>query len=179
MKIKGNLSIWIIAIIVVAAAGITILACKDRIDNPTLREVNRNNKDTMKMMVPIINKNGKIADAPECLPVNNVIQLVLENTIKTNAEIAIMAVYSDDGTILAHFKPERIGKNMFDVDVEFSDCMQEMYKAMKSRKIYNGFKYDPLLNDNIRFIVKPLEIGYFDHNLSLLIGVHESFHKPI
>lgn len=122
--------------------------------------------------------------------VNNsaVIQKVLEDTLKANGEITLMAVYSDDGTILAHFKPERIGKNMFDVEEELGDSRREMYKAMKNRKIYIGQEYDPSLGENIKFIVKPLQIGNsrlqpgprdevspLAHNLSLLIGVSESY----
>jgi len=156
MKNKVNLIIWIIAVIVAAAAVITLLL-------------------TMRTTVPIINNNGEISENPECFSSNNMIQRVLENTIKTKNEIVIMMVYSDDGTILAHFKPERIGKNMFDVDVELSDCMQEMFKAMKNKKIYRGQKYDPSLNEYIRFILKPLQINDFNHNLSLLIGISESY----
>jgi hypothetical protein len=147
---------------------------KDSIDNPTLHKAG-GNRYTTNMTVPIINRNSEIASAQGRLQAYNVIQQVLENTIKTNDEIALMAVYSDDGTIFAHFKPERIGKNMYDVDVELDDCMRDMFKAMKNGKIYNGLKYDPLLNDNIRFIVKPLQIGNLDHNLSLLIGIPESY----
>jgi hypothetical protein len=127
----------------------------------------------VKITVPVIN-NDEISGVSGYLTVNNVIQLVLENTKKTNVKIALLAVYSNDGTILAHFKPERIGKNMFDVDVELSDCMQDIFEAMKNKKIYNGQKYDPLLNDNIMFMVKPLQAGNLDNNLSLLIGVPES-----
>jgi hypothetical protein len=180
MKIKSKLNILVIAVIDVIAVVIMVLLIlnypnerKDGIDNPTLRKVSLNDKDAVKMTFPIIN-NYEMANAQRRSSVSNVIQRVLEYTIKTNDEIALLAVYSDDGTILAHFKPERIGRNMFDADVELSDCMQEMFEAMENRSIYNGFKYDPLLNDNIRFIVKPLQIDNLDYHLSLLIGVCES-----
>jgi methyl-accepting chemotaxis protein len=180
MKIKSKKIIFVIAIIDIAAVVILISLilncpdeCKNYIDNATLREINENNEHTAKIKVPFIN-NDEIADVPNYLTANNVIQRVLENTKKTNVKIALMAVYSNDGTILAHFRPERIGKNVLDVDVELSDCMQDIFEAIKNRKIYEGQKYDPLLNDNVMFIVKPLQIGNLNNNLSLLIGVPES-----
>ena len=183
MKVNLNLGILIVVIIASAAIVITmsgLLAhfavcqtCKDHINNLSLWKTNKTDKEPQKAMVPIINtSNGETAEELRCLTVTNVIQRVLENTLITNDDIALMAVYSEDGTILAHLKPERIGKNMFDADEELSHSMKEIYKAMKSKRIYSGFKFDPLLNDYIRFIVKPLQIGNFDQNLSLLIGVH-------
>jgi hypothetical protein len=178
MKNKSKNSIWIIGIIDAVAVAFIILLLisepnerKYLIDNPIAHKINEN-RYTIKT-IPLINKNSEITDSNEGLLLINVIQRVLENTIKTNDEIALMAVYLDDGTIISHFKPERIGRNMFDADVELNDYVQDMFKAMKNRKIYEGQKYDPLLNDNIMFIVKPLHIDNFDHNLSLLIGVHE------
>jgi len=184
MKINLNLKILMIVIITVAVIGITMSIlvahisvcgmCKDRFNNLSLWNVNKTGKELKKSMVPIIyTDNGETAGDIRALSTMNVIQQVLENTVKTNDNISLMAVYSEDGTILAHLKPERIGRNMFDVDMELSYCMKEMYKAMKNRRIYSGFKYDPSINDYIRFIVKPLQIGNFDQKLLLLIGVHK------
>jgi methyl-accepting chemotaxis protein len=151
-------------------------ARKDRIDNLTLQKVDGNDKYTMRMMVPITNNNNdKIVGALGCLLVINVIQQVLENTIKSNDEIAMLAVYSEGGTILAHLRPERIGRNMLDVDVELGDSRKEMFEAVRNGNIYKGLKYDSLLDDNVRFVVKPVKIGDSNFNLSVLIGVSESY----
>jgi hypothetical protein len=109
----------------------------------------------------------------KCLAKINEIQQLLENTKKTNEKISFLAVYSDDGTILAHFRPERIGKNMFDVDDELSSCMQDMFSAIKNRQVFKWHNYDSLINDNIRFIEKPLQVSDSEHSLSLLMGVPE------
>jgi hypothetical protein len=185
MKDNSNLKILIIVIMAVMAMIITITCllahfavcklCKDKINNYLLWEVNTIGKESKKAMIPIINiSNGEAAGDIRCLTVTNVIQRVLETTLKENDDIALMAVYAEDGTILAHLKPERIGKNMFDVDEELSLFLKEMQKAMKNRRIFSGTKYDPMLNNYIRFIVKPLQIGNFDQKLSLLVGIHRS-----
>ena len=181
MWIKFSLLVWGITIIAILASGVimsTLLTYviypdmnKDRLDNPSLRKINENENYRKENMIPVSNKNGEIFETPDGLLLINVIQRVLENFKKANNEIAFMAVYLDDGTILAHSKPERIGKNMFDVDVEFSDYMHDIFEAMNNRVLYKGVKYDPLLNENIKFIVKPFQISNFDDNLTLLIGI--------
>ena len=185
MKTNSNLKILIIVIIAVVAIIITITGllahiancevCKAHIKNFSLWETNIIDKGHQKAMVPIININdGETAGDLRCLTLTNVIQKILDNTVMTNNDIALMAVYAEDGTILAHLKPDRIGKNMFDVDEELGYFLKEMQKAMKNRRIFSGSKYDPLLNDYIRFIVKPLQIGNLDQKLSLLVGVHRA-----
>jgi methyl-accepting chemotaxis protein len=151
-------------------------AHKDNVNNPMLKKINGTEKYTMKMIVPITNSNNdEVVGALGCLLDIELIQQVLENTIRTNDEIAVMAMYLDDGTILAHCRPERIGRNMLDADVEFGDCRHEMIEAMKNRNIYKGSEYDPYLDENIRFIVNPFQMGNSNQNLSLLIGVPESY----
>jgi methyl-accepting chemotaxis protein len=150
-------------------------ARKARIDNPILQKINGNDKFTIRMMVPIINNNNdEVVGVLGCLLVVDVIQKVLENTIQTNNEIALMIVCSEDGTILAHFKPEQIGRNILDVDAEFGDSRREIIEAMKSGKPYNGLEYDLFLDDNIRFIMKPIKLGNSNLNLTALIGISES-----
>jgi len=151
-------------------------ARKDRIDNPILRKINGTDKFTIRMMVPITNNNNnEVVGVLGCLFVIDVIQQALENTMKANDEIALMVIYSNNGTILAHSKPERIGRNMLDADKEFGDFRREIFEAIKSGKIYEGNKYDPMLDDNITYMVKHVKVGNANSNISVLIGVYESY----
>jgi len=150
-------------------------AYKDSIDVPILRKIDGNDKYIIRVMIPIINcNNNEVVGALGCLLIVDVIQKALENIIKTNDEIALMAVYSNDGTILAHFKPERIGRNMLDADVEFGDSRRGIFEAIRNGEVYNGQEYDPVLNDNIRFVLKPIKMGASDLNLTALVGVSET-----
>jgi len=189
MKIKINLNVLAIATMVVMLTIIIISiimaratysnSLNDGFINTLMQKTNANNKSATSPIISIIDKNNQIADAHRFLLLINVTQRVLERTVKANEDIAFMAVYLDDGTIIAHYKPERIGKNMFDVDVEFSDYTQDIFDAINNGKTFRGVEYDPLLNEYIKFIVKPLHINSFDQNLSMLIGVHESYIKEI
>jgi len=173
------LSIMVFVILIIGTISIIMHItvcniCNGRTDNYKPQNINKKDNELIRKMVSVANNNNnKTSEELGNLSNTNVIQRVLENTVKGNDDIALMAVYAENGTILAHLDPERIGKNMFDVEEELSFCLNEMYNAIKNRKIYNGFKYDPLLNEKIKFIVKPLQIGNFDQKLSLLIGVHK------
>jgi len=183
MKIKIDLNLLAIFVMSVVVIVITLSiimantaysnARKESTNNAELKQLNVNSKNKINSMAQIIDKSTEETDAQKYLLLI-VTQRVLERVIKANDKITFMAVYMDDGTIIAHFKPERIGRNMFDADVEFKDYMQDILSAMNNRITYKGIRYDPLLHENMKFIVKPLKILNFDENLTLLIGMNES-----
>jgi signal transduction histidine kinase len=183
MKIKIDLTLFAILIVSIVIIVITLSiimtnvaysnAQKENFNNTELKKQNVNNKNKINSKAQIIDKSAEEADAQKYLLLI-VTQRVLEKVIKENERISFMAIYLDDGTIIAHFKPERIGRNMFDVDVEFKNYMQDIFYAMSNRITYKGIRYDPLFHQNMKFIVKPLKILNFDENLTLLIGMNES-----
>jgi len=149
---------------------------KDRVENPSLCFFNGKFNYIIKITVPIINyHNRRIVGALGCYLSIDAIQRIVENTMKTNNEIAVMALYSGNGTILAHFKPERIGRRMIDADLELNGSAEEMFKAMRNGKTYMNTVYQPALKESVIFIMKPFQIGNSGHNWSMLIGVPESF----
>jgi len=152
-------------------------AFKDHISEPVLWNINGVDRYIIKMFVPITNNrinNQEVVGALGCVLNIDAVQTTLENTIKENNEIDMMIIYSNTGSILAHYKPERIGKNMFDVDVELGDSRKAIFDAMNNDRIYRGSVYDPLHEDTFRFVVRPIKIGNSDFELSVLIGVSES-----
>jgi len=150
-------------------------AHKDHVDNPTIVKIKGKNTFIVKITVPITNNHtNKIVGGLGCFLVIEPIQRIVENTINTNNEIAVMAMYSGNGTIIAHFVPERIGKRMLDVDTELGDSRQEMFRAMQTGKHFMNAFYEPKQNKKIIYIMKPFQIGNSSHNWSILIGVHES-----
>jgi hypothetical protein len=183
MKIKIDLNLLAVFVMAVVVIVITLSiimanvaysdARKENSNNIELKKLNVNNKNKITSKTQIIDKSEEDMDAQKYLLLI-VTQRVLERVIKANDKIAFMAVYLDDGTIIAHFKPERIGRNMFDADIEFKDYMQDIFSAMNNRITYKGVRYDPLFHENMKFIVKPLRILNFDENLTLLIGMNES-----
>jgi methyl-accepting chemotaxis protein len=151
-------------------------ADKDCVDNPITQRVNGKDMFVIKILVPIINqRTGEAVGGLGCFMVIDTIQQIAEKTINTNNEIAMMALYSDNGTILAHSNPDCIGKLIFDADAGLGDSGKIMYEAAQNGKSYRDIKYVPVLNEKIIFAVKPFTIGNSDHNWSMLIGVSESY----
>jgi len=110
----------------------------------------------------------------------SVIQPTLEKTMRENDDIALMVMYSGNGDILAHFLPERIGKNMIDVDVEYGAAKQAAYNAILNGEKFSGEAYDPTLNTNIIMSMHSFPIGESNQTWSILIGASEShILKPV
>ena len=151
-------------------------AHKDRVDNPTILKIKGKNTYIIKISVPITNnRTKKVVGGLGCFLVIDTMQYIIENTMKANNEIAMLAMYSGNGTVLAHYKPERIGKRMLDVDVELGDFRKEMFRAMQTGKTYMDTLYKPAFDEKIIFIMKPFQIGNSGHNWSMLIGIPKSF----
>jgi methyl-accepting chemotaxis protein len=152
-----------------------INAHKDYVENPAAQRANGKDMLTIKMMVPIINhRTGEAVGGLGCFLVIDNLQQTAEKTIKTNDEIALMALYSDNGTILAHSNPGMTGRLMFDAGME-SDASEKMiYQTIQNGKYYENALYDPQLKEKIIYVIKPFPIGDSDHNWSILIGASES-----
>jgi methyl-accepting chemotaxis protein len=151
-------------------------ARKDRIENPAYVKIKGTNRFVVKMTVPITNRlTDEVVGGIGCFLFADSMQGIVENTLKNNGEIAMMAMYSGNGTILAHYLPERIGKRMIDADMELSDSRQPIFRAMQSGKSYMDTVYNPKLHENIIYIMKPFQIGNSGHNWAMLTGVMESY----
>jgi len=150
-------------------------ARRDRVDNPMPQNVNGKETITFRMSVPIISAvTNVVVGGVGCILDIETLRRVVENTIKTNDMIDMDVVYSGNGTILAHFIPERVGKKMYDVDVELGDSMPAIFSAIQNGTTFMDTKYAPDLGENIGFVIKPFQIGNSDQNLAVLIGSSES-----
>ena len=149
-------------------------AKKDRFDDPIPWTINGRETFAMRIQVPIMNpRTNEVIGAVGCLLDAAVIQPTVTQTLKENDDIAIMVMYSNDGTILGHFLPERIGKNMKDVDVEYGDMQQEAFNAILKGEKFSGKAYDPSLNSTIIMSMRPFSIGNSEQTWSILIGATE------
>jgi len=151
-------------------------ARRDRVDNPEFRIVNGNETLTYIISVPVISRGtGSVVGGVGCVLSAGTIQPLIENTVKTNDIIDMAVLYSDNGTVLAHYKPERVGKKMFDVDAELGDSVPAVFEAIQKGTTFRETKYAPALGKNIGFVIKPFQIGNSDRNMAVLIGASESY----
>jgi methyl-accepting chemotaxis protein len=103
------------------------------------------------------------------------IQRALEHTISDNSIIAGIAIYFNDGFVMADVEPERIGRNMRDVESMYGDNMEDAYQAVvkgESRQ-YDG--YSPRLNKKVHIELKPIRIGTSDVTWSAMLMVTKDY----
>jgi len=156
-------------------------ARNDRFDDPVPRRMNGKDSYGLLIQVPIIHhRTNEVIGAVGCLLDMAVIQPTLLQTMHDNDDIALMVMYSGNGDILAHFLPERIGKNMMDVDVEYGDAKDAAFNAIQKGEKFSGRTYDPSLDTNIIMSMHSFQIGNSDQTWSILIGASEAhILKPV
>jgi methyl-accepting chemotaxis protein len=151
-------------------------ASKDRVEHPAPLKVNGKDTYTVRMSTAIVNpRTNEVVGNVTCLVTIDALQPLVENTIKDYDEIALMVIYSGNGTIMGHFIPDRIGKNTIDVDVEVGANQSALLKAINEGKSFSGFTYDPTLKTNVFFNMQSCKIGDSDTTWSVLVGTTESY----
>jgi methyl-accepting chemotaxis protein len=146
------------------------------VDNPEPWKVNGKDTFAFKMMVPIINsRTNEVVGGLGCVLAIDIIQTSIKDIIANNEEIAVMVMYSNNGTIMGHFIPDRIGKNMKEIDVEYGNDQQAAYRAVVDGKPFKTRFYDPANKDTVNFIMQPFVIGNSGVSWTILLGVMDSY----
>jgi methyl-accepting chemotaxis protein len=146
------------------------------VEHPTPLKVNGKDTHTVRMSAAIVNpRTDEVVGSVTCLVTIDALQPLVVKTIKDYDEIALMIIYSGDGTIIGHFIPERIGKNTIDVDVEVGANQSALLKAINEGGSFSGYTYDPTLKTNVYFKMQSCKIGDSDTTWSVLVGTTESY----
>jgi len=151
-------------------------ARKDRYEHPV--PVKTDGKDTysFRLTVPVINKRtDEVVGAVGCLCGIEPMQPALENTIKYNEEVYAAAVYSSNGFIMASYMPDRIGRNMKDVDIIYGDYLQEALEAVRTGREFMCRSYSPILKSNMEIYIKPLPIGDSGETWSIMTASTDAY----
>jgi len=73
---------------------------------------------------------------------------------------SVTAVFSNDGTVAAHFDPERFGKNMKDTEADMAGkVMNDFVAAVKNGKLFTFSNYIAALNTTMKMFIIPITIG--------------------
>jgi methyl-accepting chemotaxis protein len=120
-------------------------AAKDWVEEPRPYVVNGQDTFIIRMGVPVVNpRTNDVVGIVTCLFNVGTIQPVVENTLKTLKEISVVSVYFNNGVILGSFVPERVGKMMLDVDLQFGPHLAEANLAILEGREYENYNYAPL-----------------------------------
>jgi methyl-accepting chemotaxis protein len=142
--------------------------------DPKPRTVAGNATYTFDMVVPIIpDATNNIVGAVGVIVDISYLQPVVD-AIKPY-EGSVAAVYSNNGTILAHYARERIGKNIREADSRlYSGDLEAVNSAIRSGRSYKLREYAPALGIDLEMNFQPVVIGDMGNPMSLMIGAPES-----
>jgi methyl-accepting chemotaxis protein len=148
---------------------------KQTLRDPEARTIAGKATYVFRIGAPIINKrNNEVVGLVGIMVAIDALQPLVEQTIKKNNDIAVMAVYSANGTIMASYQADRIGKNVREADKTlYSPRDQEAADAVTSGKAYQANIYSPVLNTNLEIAIVPFAIGDAG-SWSIMLGAPEN-----
>jgi len=171
---------------ITALTAAVVPAVMEYITGPNARKVSVNHPSplmllgretyTIRIFVPVVNENNnEVVGAIGCQLNIDLIQPLVENTVKNFEEVAVLSLYSSNGFIIGSYQPDRIGKMMVDAEVQFGSHAAEAFEAVKAGKEYEVFSYAPTLKTNVQISVVPVQIGESDTTWSIMMGSTEEF----
>jgi methyl-accepting chemotaxis protein len=149
---------------------------KDKIEHPFSRMINGKDTFIFRMTVPIINpRTDEVVGVVGCLLNIDEMQPILEKVISEHEEITVMVIYADNGFIMAHVYPQRIGKNMLEADIEYGKHQKSAFRAIQDGTSFQATTYDPALGTSVEMIMSSFQIGNSDTKWTIMIGTGESY----
>jgi methyl-accepting chemotaxis protein len=108
--------------------------------------------------VPIHDMNNKVVGVVGIdLPLDQ-IQEISQN--QKPFPDSVTAVFSNDGTVAAHFDPSRFGKNMKETEADMAGkVMNDFMDAVKNGKPFTFSNYIAALKTNMKMYIIPITIG--------------------
>jgi methyl-accepting chemotaxis protein len=126
--------------------------------NPYYYDVGGKKQLMTTVCVPIHGMNNKFIGVVGIdLPLNQ-IQEISQN--QKPFHDSVTAVFSNDGTVAAHFDPGRLGKNMKETEADMAGhVINEFTDAVKNGKPFTFSNYIAALKTNMKMYIIPITIG--------------------
>ncbi|MDR0503388.1 MAG: methyl-accepting chemotaxis protein [Treponema sp.] len=149
---------------------------KQSVPVPFLRNILGKNTLMVRMVTPITDSvTNQVVGAVGMLMDVEMMQPTVTQTIKENDEIAAMAIYSNDGTILAHAYPDRIGKNLKEVDTVYGEHMQAAVNAIAQGNKFHCSSYSEVMDMTLEIFVAPFKLGNSDTTWSVMVATTDAY----
>jgi methyl-accepting chemotaxis protein len=151
-------------------------ARKEKIDDPVAQTVEGTNTYIVQVSVPVIyRKTGEVVGRVGVNVNTAYTQPVVDDTIKNHPDISAMTVYSDNGTIIASYALEQIGKPLKDAqstlfDTDAAAAQDAVIRGEKFRLA----EYSEVLETELEMIIYPFTIGETGISWALMLGTEKS-----
>jgi methyl-accepting chemotaxis protein len=107
----------------------------------------------------------------------------IQNISQTNKPFTdcVTAVFSNDGTVTAHFDESRIGKNMKDTEADMTGpYLNDFTNSVKTGKSFTFSRHIPALKTDMRIFLIPIFVGATKTPLSYAIAImHNTIMAPV
>ncbi|MHC6202527.1 methyl-accepting chemotaxis protein [Breznakiellaceae bacterium SP9] len=151
-------------------------AGKERVNDPEPVMVAGKQTYLIRCTVPVKNRRtGKVVARVGCRIDIQYLQPVVDAAIAdtANPDIAHMAVYSDNNTILANLVHERVGKHLTDRDGDaplYDPYTNEANEAARTGQLKRLSVFSVALNTNLEVVLQPFTIAGTDKHWTLMLG---------
>ena len=145
----------------------------DRVDHPIPRVVNGKNTFAIRMVVPIVNDSNEVVGVVGCLLTIDSMQTALKSVMDNNREISAMAIYSGNGFIMASYIPDRIGRNLTEVDTIFGDYIDAANRAVLNAESFQKRSYAPVLRTYVEIAMNHFTLGNSSTSWSIMVATEE------
>ena len=157
---------------------------RDRIEAPEPRVVMGSNTHLIRMMVPIINpRTNEVVGGVGLLYDTSAIQPVVVERREAYIDVlAAMVMYANNGTILGHLVPDRVGRMLTEADlVLYEEDTQLVNQVVREGQTgFNITKYSGALRTNLMMFMEPFTIGDSDTTWTVMVGItQDSVMEPI
>ncbi|MDR3122638.1 MAG: methyl-accepting chemotaxis protein [Treponema sp.] len=151
-------------------------ARKEKIDNPTLQLVQGKNTYLVNVTVPVIyRKTGEVIGRVGVEVNTSYTQPVVDDTIRAHPDITAMTVYSDNGTIVASYALEQVGRLLKDAQSSlFSADAAAVQDAVVRGEKYRLAEYSSILKAELEMIVYPFTIGETGVSWAVMLGTEKN-----
>jgi methyl-accepting chemotaxis protein len=150
-------------------------ARKESMREPEPQVVNGKQTHVFRMAVPVVNnRNNEVVGMVGINIAISAVQPIVEQLIKDNDDIAVMAIYSDTGIILGSYQADRVGKNLKEADSTlYSDQSTAAADTVLSGKLASMEVYSAVLKSDVEIVLYPFTIGTSGASWSVMIGTSE------
>ncbi|WP_010263425.1 methyl-accepting chemotaxis protein [Treponema primitia] len=144
-----------------------------KITDPASRTIAGKATYSLSITVPIKNHRNELVGLVGIGIDLSHLQPIIDQMIKDNTDIAVAAVYTTNGTIIASYAPDRVGKNVVDGDRTLYKAPSVVAAAIKNGDVQTLEEYSSVLDDDLRIVLHPFVIGDAKTSWSIMIGAEE------
>jgi methyl-accepting chemotaxis protein len=151
-------------------------ARKEQIDDPAPQNVEGKNTYIVKVSVPVVyRRTGEVVGRVGVEVNTTYTQPVVDDTIKAHPDISAMTVYSDNGTIVASYALEQVGKLLKDVQGSLfgADAAAAQDAVVRGNK-FRLAEYEADLGTELEMIIYPFTIGETGTSWALMLGTEKT-----